>query len=42
MKIIAACALLTGIITGLLPQNGVGRNLAYSGVDADLKMEDET
>jgi Matrixin len=38
MKMIAACALLAGISMGLLPQNGVASNLAYTGVDADLNM----
>jgi hypothetical protein len=42
MKIIAACALLTGISVGFLPRNGVASNLAYAGVNADLKMGNGT
>jgi hypothetical protein len=39
MKIIVNGDQLKGGITGLLPPNGVGKNLAYSGVEVDLKIE---
>jgi hypothetical protein len=38
MKIIAACAMLTRISMGFFPRSGVASNLAYTGVDAELKM----
>lgn len=39
MKIIAACAPLTGTTMGLLLKNVAAGNLGQASVDADLKMK---